>query len=100
MFPVTSRYYGIEVAKLEVSADRTIAYLRRRFLPLQQSAVLITEHTVMQGDRLDNITARYLADPEQFWRICDTNNAMRPDDLTAEIGRTLQIALPQGGANA
>ena len=97
MFPVTSRYYGIEVATLEVSDDRTIAYLRRRFLPLQQNSVVVTEHTVTQGDRLDNITARYLADPEQFWRICDANNAMRPDDLTAEIGRTLQVSLPQGG---
>ena len=98
MFPVTSRYYGIEVATLEVSADRTIAYLRRRFLPTQQSSVVLAEHTVTQGDRLDNITARYLADPEQFWRICDANNAMRPDDLTAEIGHTLQVLLPQGGS--
>ena len=35
-----------------------------------------------QGDRLDNIAARYLGDPEQFWRICDANGAMRPDELT------------------
>ena len=86
MFPVTSRYNDIEVATLEVEDD-TIAYLRCRFLPSSpQSRVVLAEHTVTQGDRLDNISARYLADPEQFWRICDANNAMRPDDLTVEIG--------------
>ena len=98
MFPVTSRYNDIEVATLEVSEDHTIAYLRCRFLPSSpQSPVVLAEHIITQGDRLDNISARYLADPEQFWRICNTNNAMRPDDLTAEIGRTLQVLLSQGG---
>jgi len=31
--------------------------------------------------------------------VCDANNAMRPDDLTADaqIGHRLLIPLPQGG---
>ncbi len=99
MFPVTSRYYGIETAKLVTSDGREVVYLRRRFLPDGTKAVVLTEHVVTQGDRLDNITARYLGDPEQFWLICDANNVMRPDDLTAEseIGRRLPIPVPQGG---
>lgn len=99
MFPVTSRYYGIEIAQLEVAGERTVVYLRRRFLPDRTKAVVLTEHVVTQGDRLDNITARYLGDPEQFWLVCDANSAMRPDDLTAEseIGRRLRVPLPQGG---
>ena len=40
-------------------------------------------------------TAQYLGDPEQFWRICDANDAMRPDDLTAEVGRRLLIPVAQ-----
>jgi hypothetical protein len=51
---------------------------------------------VTQGDRLDNVTARYLGDPEAFWRICDANNAMRPNELTETIGRRLRITLPEG----
>ncbi len=100
MFPVTSRYYGIEIAQLEVSEDRTVAYLRRRFIPMMPDVVVLAEHVVVQGDRLDNVTARYLGDPEQFWRVCDVNNALRPDDLTAEdrIGQRLHIPLPQGGS--
>ena len=96
MFPVTSRYYGIETAKFVTPNGRQIVYLRRRFLPLATTAIL-TEHTVTQGDRLDNITARYLGDPEQFWHLCDANNTMHPDELTAELGRRINIPLIQGG---
>lgn len=99
MFPPTSRYHGIETAK-HVSADgKEIAHLRRRFLPLVTSSLpFVAEHVVTQGERLDNITARYLGDPEQFWRLCDANQAMRPGELTDTIGRRLQITFPQGGA--
>ena len=38
----------------------------------------------------------YLGDPEQFWRVCDANRAMRPDELTETIGRRLRITLPEG----
>ena len=47
-----------------------------------------------QGDRLDNVTAKYLGDPTQFWRVADANDTLRPEELTAEIGRTITIALP------
>jgi len=98
MFPVTSRYYGIETAKYVTPDGREIVYLRRRFVPAAGDGPIIAEHLVTQGERLDNITARYLGDPEQFWRVCDANNAMQPDELTAEIGRRLRIPFPQGGA--
>lgn len=97
MFPVTSRYSGIETAVYETPEGRQIVYLRRRFLPPVANAVLLAEHLVTEGERLDNITARTLGDPEQFWRVADANNAMQPEALTAEIGRRLRIPLPQGG---
>ena len=99
MITQTSRYYSLETATLTTPDEREIIYLRRRFLPDGTRAVILTEHVITQGDRLDTITARYLGDPEQFWLICDANNAMRPDDLTAEsaIGHRLPIPLPQGG---
>ena len=97
MFPVTSRYYGIETAVLKTAEGKEIAYLRRRFLPPAEKTVVMAEHTVVQDERLDNITASYLVDPEQFWRLCDANNAMQPEELTEAIGRRLIIPLPQGG---
>ena len=49
-----------------------------------------------EGERLDNITAHFLGDPEQFWRVCDGNGAIRPEELTETIGRKLRIKLPRG----
>ncbi len=95
-FPVTSRYYGILTATLETADGKTIVYLRRRLVPPPEQFALLQEHTVTEGDRLDNITAQYLGDPEQFWRVCDANGAMRPEELTEIIGRRLRIALPEG----
>lgn len=97
MFPVTSRYYEIETTTLMTPDGQEITYLRRRFLPDGAKAIALSEHWVAQGERLDNISARYFGDPEQFWLIGDANNAMWPDDLTAEVGRALLIPLPQGG---
>jgi hypothetical protein len=99
MFPVTSRYHGIETAKYKASDGRETAYLRRRFvLPVSPDAPIIVEHTVTQAERLDTITARCFGDAEQFWRVSDANDAMRSEELTAQIGRRLRIFFPQGGA--
>lgn len=95
MFDHTSRYYPLETAVLTGADGRDVRYKRRRFLPPSRPAVVIAEHPVAQGERLDNIAARYLGDPEQFWRLCDDNDAMLPDGLTAEIGRRLRVTMPQ-----
>jgi hypothetical protein len=95
-FPPSSRYSGIDIATLTTSDGRTIAYLRRRFIPPPSSFQLLAEHVVADGDRLDLIAATYLGDPEQFWRLCDANGAMDPEELTARIGGVIRVTLPQG----
>ena len=96
LFPPTSRYHNIETATMETPEGREIVYLKRRFVPGPERFSLLQEHVVEEGERLDNITARYLTDPLQFWRICDANAAMNPPELTAEIGRRLRITMPEG----
>jgi hypothetical protein len=96
LFPPTSRYHGIETATIETGVGRTIIYVRRRFCPLPERFALLQEHVVAQGERLDNIAAHYLGDPEQFWRISDAHSAMGPDELTETIGRRIRITLPEG----
>jgi len=96
MFPVTSRYTAIETAKLSLPDGREIIYLRRRFPP-RAAAVPLGEHLVTESDRLDNVTAVYLGDPEQFWRVCDANNALRPAEME-EQGRRIVIPAILGGA--
>jgi hypothetical protein len=95
-FPPNSRYAGIETAMFETPGGKTIVYLQRRFVPPPERFALLHEHVVTQGERLDNITAHYWSDPEQFWRVCDANGAMRPDELTETLGRRLRITLPEG----
>lgn len=95
-FPPNSRYAGTPTARLELPDGRSAVYLRRRLVPRPERFALLREHTVVQGDRLDLLAARHLGDPELFWRICDANGAMRPDELTETIGRRLRITLPEG----
>ncbi len=95
-FPITSRYYGVDTTQLEPIGGKTIVFTRRRFVPSADRFQLLQYHVVTQGERLDNITAGYLGDPEQFWRLCDANSAMRPEELTETVGRRLRITLPEG----
>jgi hypothetical protein len=95
-FPPTSRYNGLSIVTLTTADGRTISYVARRILPATDSFATLQLYAVTQGERLDNITARFLGDPQQYWRICDANGAMRPEDLTERIGRILRITLPQG----
>ncbi len=96
MFSLTSRYFGIPTATLDTADGRKIIYIRRRFVPPPERFELLLEHLVTQGERLDLIAAQYLGDPEQFWRLCDANGAIRPDELTETVGRQLRITLPEG----
>jgi hypothetical protein len=95
VFPSNSRYHGIETVKMETGNLETLVYIRRRFIPQPDRFSLLQEHILTQGERLDNITNRYIGDPEQFWRICDANGALHPDELT-EIGSRIRITLPEG----
>lgn len=94
-FPPTSRYYGISVLSLTRADGEQIGYLARRFAPSSDRFALLRGHLVTAGERMDLIAAAELGDPEAYWRICDANDAMRPDDLAA-VGRTLRITLPEG----
>jgi len=92
-FPATSRYATTGTATLKTADGRTVVYLMRRFVPAPGRFVTIREYTVAQGDRLDNITARFLGDPEQFWQICDANGVLQAEELEP-IGRQIRITLP------
>ena len=46
----------------------------------------------LQKDRLDNISAKTISDPEHYWHICDANNAIHPEELVSTPGRMLKIA--------
>jgi len=96
MFDPTSRYFEIDNATLTVTdpdgTSRVVAYKRRRFLPFRETLNTIVEHTFTQGERLDLVTAMYLDDPAQFWRICDANDVMHPAELE-QMGRRIAVGV-------
>ncbi len=98
MFDLSSRYFSVANSSLSVtgaaSQTRMITYKLRRQLPGPGSSTTLVEHIVRQGERLDNITARYLADPTQFWQVCDADVVLQPEELTARAGRLIKIPLP------
>ncbi|HEY3268739.1 MAG TPA: LysM domain-containing protein [Armatimonadota bacterium] len=94
-YPITSRYYGLEVSTREMADGRSVAYLRRRFAPSPERFATLEEHAMAEGERVDHIAARFLGDPEAFWRVCDANNVMKPEELEL-VGRVIRITLPEG----
>ncbi|MGK2915383.1 MAG: hypothetical protein ACSLE5_13220 [Porticoccaceae bacterium] len=96
LFPPTSRYHGLPAGVHQTVDGRSLVYVSRRLVPAPERFALLQEHAVVEGDRLDNLAHRYIGDPEQYWRLCDANGAMRPDELIEEVGRLLRITLPEG----
>lgn len=95
-FAPTSRYYGIATAQFTQADGRTVVYVRRHFLPPPENFAVLQTVSIASGDRLDNLAARTLGDPEQSWRLCDANRAMQPEVLVANVGAMLAITLPEG----
>jgi hypothetical protein len=99
MFDHTSRYYGLDIATMELPDGRTVSYVRRRILPQGDTMPLLAEVGVAQGERVDLLSYRTLGDPLAYWRICDANNAMDPQQLIEEAAghpdRLVRVPVPQ-----
>lgn len=91
MFARGSRYETVPEAVHVDASGREVPYKLLRLLP--PTPPTLQTHHVVDGDRLDLLAHRYLGDPELFWRICDANGALRPEELTLEAGRVLGIPL-------
>jgi hypothetical protein len=94
-FPATSRYYAVALKVWVDGAGGEHAYLARRFLPDPDRLATLRYHVVTDRERLDLIAARELGDPEQFWRLCDANRVLRPEELEM-VGRVVRVTLPEG----
>jgi hypothetical protein len=93
MFTPRSRYASVADATYQSSDGRAVKYKVLRITPQTTST---QSHTVAQGDRLDLIAFQQYGDAEQFWRICDGNDALRPDDLTLQAGARIRLPNVEG----
>jgi hypothetical protein len=87
-----SRYYNVPPATYATKDGQTIQYTARRFIPPPDRFALISVHVVVQGERVDTIAAQSFGDPLLYWRLCDANVALRPDDVEV-AGTQLRVTL-------
>ncbi|WP_250281616.1 hypothetical protein [Frankia sp. CiP1_Cm_nod2] len=88
MFARDSRYAGVPTHEHTLPDGQVVRYVGVRPIP---PVTAIQGYRVIRGDRLDRIADDVYRSPERFWRICDANRALWPDDLVAESGRILVI---------
>jgi len=92
----SSRYYGSAVQYYTQPDGVQVAYLQRRIIPQPEIYTSLQNYVVVEGTRLDNLVAKQLGDPLLFWMIADANGAADPDELTSQVGRTIQVPLASG----
>jgi hypothetical protein len=96
-----SRYDGVLQATAVVSdgegGSREVAYLLTRSPGDPAAMNPAGWHRVVRDDRLDLVADRYLGDVGAFWRICDANRALDPDDLVAPSAEGSVLVIPAPG---
>ncbi len=92
MFFKGSRYEKVDTSQIKDARGRPVNYKKIRFIPATGGVI---GYSIHQGDRLDQIANLSFRDPQRFWRICDANGAMWPDDELI-VGDTLEIPPSEG----
>lgn len=99
-FPPSSRYHRTPTATWTTDDGREVVYLKRRLVPPPERFATLQEHVVTEGERPDHLAARYLGDPEMYWRLCDANGVVRPGELVEPVGRRVRVTLPENVPDA
>jgi hypothetical protein len=94
MFLPNSRYYSQPVDVRTLADGRIVSLVRP---PLPGQAVVKGYHRRQNGQRLDLIANKYLADATTTWWLCDANNAVVPDALAAHDLVGVPFNAPAGG---
>jgi hypothetical protein len=83
MFDPKSRYARLVTYRLRDVRGREVEVVPAAPAPAEP---LLGIHARKDGERIDHLAARYLADPAGYWRVAEINDAMTADVLT-DAGR-------------
>ena len=97
LFGPNSRYTGIPTATLTLPDGTTVVHAAPTPGPGAGGVRDRGGLHLRGGDRLDNVTYRQLGDPELFWRLCDANRVLSPEELEV-LNRSIRISFPEGVA--
>lgn len=73
----TSRYSNSKILTYKNDSGKEILYKERRFISRNQTLDL-EDIKIEPYERLDNVSARVIGDPLQYWRICDSRIIFSP----------------------
>jgi len=94
-FPADSRYSGVPTRTFTAPDGRQLPYLSRRFSPPPEAFATMAYRIVTEGERLDQIAAETIGNPEVFWLHCDANRTIWAEELE-QPGTELRLTLPEG----
>ena len=95
MFFKGSRYTSLPEHEIDGPNGRTLRYITTRFIKDSPPEV---GHILSDGERVEHVAYFYYRDPERFWRICDANQVMDPEELNRAPGR--KIGIPSAEAKS
>lgn len=89
-FGTKSRYAKADMLIVTDSRGRSVTAVMPPDVPDQP---LLGYHVLRQGERIEHLAARYIGDPDGFWRICFINGVMFAEQLT----EAAEVAVPGKG---
>lgn len=94
MFSNNSRYHHLQDRVHTSSTGATVMYKSRRLLALERPLNSPFDIETRAGERPDLLAHRILGDPQLYWRLCDANGVVEPNELTAVAGRRIKSPMP------
>ena len=79
MFDAASRYANAATYTVLDHRGRQVTVVA---VPPQPDAELLGIHALREGERLDHLAQKYLANADLFWAIAEENGAMLAESLT------------------
>jgi hypothetical protein len=79
MFDDKSRYKNLQAYEVKDRRGRNVTFVG---IPPAPDQAPMGRHLMKQGQRLDHLAKQYLDDPAGYWRICEINGVMLPEELS------------------
>jgi len=79
MFDDKSRYSKLKPYKVKDHRSRDVNVVP---VPPAPNEFPLGRHLKQQGQRTDHLSKQYLDDPAGYWRICEINGVMLPEELS------------------
>ncbi|MBK9124070.1 MAG: hypothetical protein IPM16_13275 [Chloroflexi bacterium] len=89
-FGTKSRYAKADTLIVTDARGRSVAAVMPPDVP---DPPVLGYHVLRQGERIEYLAARYIGDPDGFWRICFLNNAM----FAEQLSEAAEVAIPGKG---